>query len=114
MRMLGRPGRAERRSLVSRRWKARAPGKQSALADSDLPAHGFDQLRRVVADAFLEDRLHSLNIRDVFRRIAVHQHKVRNFTSLNGAHVVEHSQELSAIRSSDVDGFDGREAGFNQ
>ena len=56
-------------------------GQCASLAESDDSTHGGQQLRRIVADAILEDDFHLLNVFNARGWVAVKYHKVRDLAN---------------------------------
>jgi len=77
---------------------------------ADLAAHGFNELRGVVADAVLEDDLNLFDVFDIGRRVSLQHDDVGSFAGSERTNLVELAEEFGAIRSGDVNGLELREA----
>jgi len=88
------------RCIGGRRFLAASQGLQIsgvALGGSvkaDLAAHGFDELRGVVADAVLEDHLNLFDVFDIGRGVSLQHHDVGCFAGSQRADFVELAEEF--------------------
>ena len=69
---------------------------------ADLAAHGFDELRGVVADAVLEDDLNLFDVFDIGRGVSLQHDDVGGFARSQRANFIELAEEFGAVRSGDV------------
>ena len=81
---------------------------------ADLAAHGFDELRGVVADAVLKDDLNLFDVFDIGRGVSLQHDDVGCFAGSQRANFVELAEEFGAVRSGDVNGLERREAGIDE
>ena len=77
---------------------------------ADLAAHGFDELRGVVADAVLEDDLNLFDVFDIGRGISLQHDDVGCFAGSQRTNFIELAEEFGAVRRGDVNGLERREA----
>ena len=74
------------RAAGSRRHRRRVFASQltvPSLADANLPAHGLNQLSRIVADAILEYRRHIPDDRRIRRKVPIQDDEVSVFADRN-------------------------------
>lgn len=71
---------------------------------ADLAAHGFDELRGVVANAVLEDDLNLFDVFYIGRGISLQHDDVGCFAGSQRANFIELAEEFGAVRSGDEAG----------
>src|SRR5688572_2106340 len=81
-----------------------------ASVDPHPTLHRRDQLRRVVADAVLEDRRHLANHARIRGEIALQHDEIRELSFLHRAELVSDAEDLRAVRRHDLHGLCGSEA----
>ena len=84
------------------------------LAQANESFHRIDEFGGVVADAILEDHLDVFNVLDIGRRVALQNDDVGRFAHCKRADFIQLAEKLSAIGRGDVNGFDWREACFDE
>src|SRR5688572_19667456 len=86
----------------------------SGLTDANQSLHGLDQLLRIVTNPILEHDLDLFDISNVRCGVSFHDHQIRLLPGRDRADACVFAQELCAVESRNLNGFDGSEPGLNQ
>src|SRR6266702_7683392 len=91
------------------------PGRATlGLAQTDLPARGFDEFRRVVTDAVLEHDFDFLDVFDICGRISLYHEDIGQLADRQRADSIQLTEKLRAIGSGDVNRLHRREPSFHE
>src|SRR5689334_5348880 len=92
----------------------RHPPSNSSLEQADFPFDGSDQLRRIVADTFLEHERHLPNIVDARGGITVQHDEVSLFTDRDRADAIRATEVRRTVERRDLDRFERRESALDE
>src|SRR5436309_13271215 len=91
------------------------PGRATlGLAQTDLPARGFDEFRRVVTDAVLEHDFDFLDVFDIRGRISLYNDDIGQLADRQRADSIQLTEKLRAIGSVDVNRLHRRDLRFHE
>src|SRR6266568_1569828 len=91
------------------------PGRATlGLAQTDLPARGFDEFRRVVTNAVLEHGFDFLDVFYIRGRISLYHDDIGQLADRQRADSIQLTEKLRAIRSGDVNRLHGRKPRFHE
>src|SRR3954469_10773009 len=82
--------------------------------EPDLSLHRCDQLRRIVADAFLEDCHDFSNVLDARRRVAIEHDQIRLLADGDRAGAIRAAEVGSTVERADLDRLERRESALDE